>query len=149
MRRRGSAPVLVAAWIVVMWPPCSSGSTANASYRCHLFRLALLAAAWGPFRTRRYADWMLVVLAAAFLIKANAPHFPGAYNYHAGTAQPTAPILSSYCSQARGNQLIILDMADDLYASALPPRACVTPRSYRGGTRRPLHHAVCRNWGIT
>jgi hypothetical protein len=31
--------------------------------------------------------------------------------------QPTAPILSAYCSQVRGNQLIVLDVADDLYAS--------------------------------
>jgi hypothetical protein len=34
--------------------------------------------------------------------------------------QATAPILSGYCAQARGNELIVLDLADDLYAAALP-----------------------------
>jgi hypothetical protein len=63
---------------------------------------------------------MLVVLAAAFLIKASAPELPWGLNFRAGTVQPTAPILSSYCSQARGNQLIVVDLVDDLYASALP-----------------------------
>jgi hypothetical protein len=63
---------------------------------------------------------MLVVLAAAFLIKASAPELPWGLNYRAGTVQPTAPILSNYCSQARGNQLIVMDLVDDLYASALP-----------------------------
>ena len=60
------------------------------------------------------------MLAAAFLIKASAPELPWGLNYRAGTVQPTAPILSDYCSQARGNQLIVLDLADDLYASVLP-----------------------------
>jgi hypothetical protein len=97
----------------------------SASYLLPLVpALALLAAAWGPFRTRRYADWMLVVLAAAFLVKISAPELPWGLNYRAGTVQPTAPILSAYCSQARGNQLIVLDVVDGLYAqvyaSALP-----------------------------
>jgi hypothetical protein len=82
--------------------------------------LALLAAAWGPFRTRHYAPWMLVVLAAAFLIKASAPELPWGLDYRAGTVQPAAPILAAYCAQARGNELIVLEVADDLYASALP-----------------------------
>ena len=82
--------------------------------------LALLAAAWGPFRTRRYAPWMVVVLAAAFLIKASAPEMPWGLDYRAGTVQPAAPVLSNYCEQARGNQLIVLELADDLYASVLP-----------------------------
>ena len=31
-----------------------------------------------------------------------------------------APVLSNYCAQERGNQLIVLEMSDDLYASVLP-----------------------------
>src|SRR5665647_1970943 len=63
---------------------------------------------------------MLVVLAAAFLIKTSAPEQPWGLDYRAGTVQAAAPILSGYCAQARGNELIVLDLADDLYASALP-----------------------------
>ena len=121
LRRRGHATVLLAAWIAVMLAALLGWQYRNASYLLPLVpALALLAAAWGPFRTRRYADWMLVVLAAAFLIKMSVPELPWGLNYRAGTVQPTAPILSAYCRQARGNQLIVLDLADDLYASALP-----------------------------
>ena len=93
----------------------------NAAYLLPLVpALALLAAAWGPFRTPRYAPWMAVALAAAFLIKVSAPELPWGLDYRAGTVQPTAPILSDYCTQARGNELMVLDVADDLYASVLP-----------------------------
>ena len=121
LRRRGSAPVLLAAWIVVVLTAVLGWQYRNAAYMLPLVpALALLAAAWGPFRTRRYAPWMLVVLAAAFLVKTAAPELPWGLDYRAGTVQPTAPILSEYCAQARGNELIILDVTDDLYASALP-----------------------------
>jgi hypothetical protein len=56
----------------------------------------------------------------AFLIKASAPGLPWGINAREGTVQPTAPALSAYCAQSRGNPLIILDLADDLYASVLP-----------------------------
>jgi hypothetical protein len=121
LRRRGSASVLLAAWITVMVVALLGWQYRNSSYLLPLVpAMALLAAAWGPFRTPRYADWMLVVLAAAFLIKISVPELPWGLNYRAGTVQSAAPILSAYCRQARGNQLIVLDLADDLYASALP-----------------------------
>ena len=121
LRGRKAAPVLLAAWIAVMLAAMLGWQYRNASYLLPLVpALALLAAAWGPFRTQRYAPWMLVVLAAAFLIKTSAPEQPWGLDYRAGTVQPTAPILSGYCAQARGNELIVLDLADDLYASALP-----------------------------
>jgi hypothetical protein len=121
LRRRTSAPVLLAAWIAVMLAAMLGWQYRNASYLVPLVpALALLAAAWGPFRTRQYAHWMLVVLAAAFLIKASAPELPWGLDYRAGTVQPAAAILSDYCVQARGNSLIVLEVADDLYASVLP-----------------------------
>jgi hypothetical protein len=63
---------------------------------------------------------MAVALAAAFLIKVSAPELPWGLDYRAGTVQPAAPILSDYCAQGRGNELMVLDVADDLYASVLP-----------------------------
>jgi hypothetical protein len=120
LRGRGTAPVLLAAWIAVMLAATLAWQYRNASYLLPLVpALALLAAAWGPFRTRQYAPWMMVVLAAGFLVKSGAPGLPWGLDYRAGTVQRTAPILSAYCAQARGNELIILDVADDLYATVL------------------------------
>jgi Dolichyl-phosphate-mannose-protein mannosyltransferase len=121
LRRRTCGPVLLAAWIAVMLAAMFAWQYRNTAYLLPLApALALLAAVWGPFRAQRYTPWMLVVLTAAFLIKASAPELPWGLDYRAGTVQPTAPILSAYCNQARGNQIIILGLADDLYASVLP-----------------------------
>ena len=121
LRGRRTAPVLLAAWIAVTLAAMLTWQYRNASYLLPLVpALALLAAAWGPFRSRQYAPWMLVVLAAGFLVKGNAPELPWGLDYRTSTVQHTAPILSAYCAQARGNQLIILDVADDLYAAVLP-----------------------------
>jgi Dolichyl-phosphate-mannose-protein mannosyltransferase len=121
LRRRTSAPVLLASWITVMLAAMLGWQYRNASYLLPLVpALTLLAAGWGPFRTRSYTPWVLVVLAGAFMIKVSAPELPWGLEYRAGTVQPTAPILSDYCVQARGNELIVLEVADDLYASVLP-----------------------------
>ena len=121
LRRRTCAPVLLTAWIAVTLGAALGWQYRNAAYLLPLVpALSLLAAAWGPFRTPRYAPWMAVALAAAFLIKLSAPELPWGLDYRGGTVQPTAPILSDYCAQARGNELMVLDVADDLYASVLP-----------------------------
>ena len=126
LRGRRTAPVLLAAWMAVMLAAMLAWQYRNASYLLPLLpALALLAAAWGPFRSRQYAPWMLVALAAGFLVKSSAPELPWGLDYRAGTVQPTAPILSDYCAQARGNELIILDVAhldvaDNRYAAVLP-----------------------------
>jgi len=121
LRRRGTAPVLLAAWMAVTAAAPLAWQYRNASYLLPLVpALALLAAAWGPFRARRYAPWVLAVLAAGLVIKCSAPGLPWGLDYRAGTVVRTAPILSAYCAQARGNELIILDVADNLYATVLP-----------------------------
>jgi hypothetical protein len=121
LRGRRTAPVLLAAWIALTLAAMLAWQYRNASYLLPLVpALALLAAAWGPFRTRQAAPWMLVVLAAGFLVKSSAPELPWGLDYRAGTVVRTAPILSAYCAQARGNELIILDVADNLYATVLP-----------------------------
>ena len=119
LRGRRTAPVLLAVWIAVTLAATLTWHYRNASYLLPLVpALALLAAAWGPFRTRQYAPWMLVALAAGYLVKSGAPGQPWGLNYGGGTAQRTAPILSAYCAEARGNELIVLD--DELYAAVLP-----------------------------
>jgi 4-amino-4-deoxy-L-arabinose transferase-like glycosyltransferase len=121
LRKRSGAPVLLAAWMVVILAAALGWQYRNVSYLLPLMpALALLAAAWGPFRTPRYAPWMWLMLAVVFSIKANAPALSWGLDYRAGTIQPAAPILSAYCAQGRGNEMIVLDVADDLYASVLP-----------------------------
>src|SRR5664280_2620607 len=121
LRGRRTAPVLLAAWMAVMLAAMLAWHYRNASYLLPLVpALALLAAAWGPFRTRQAAPWMLVVLAAGFLVKSSAPELPWGLDYRAGTVIQTAPILSAYCAQARGNELLVLDVADNRYAAVLP-----------------------------
>jgi 4-amino-4-deoxy-L-arabinose transferase-like glycosyltransferase len=121
LRGRRSAPVLVAVWMAVTLAATLGWQYRNAAYLLPLVpALGLMAAGWGPFRTRQYAPWMLAALAAGLLIKVSAPEQPWGLDYRAGTVQRAAPILSDYCAQGRGNELIILDMADDLYATALP-----------------------------
>jgi hypothetical protein len=118
---RKSGPVLLAAWMVVAVGTALGWQYRNASYLLPLVpALALLAGAWGPLRTRQYAPWMAVVLGAAFLIKASAPAMPWGLDYRGGTVQAAAPLLSNYCGQRRGNELIVLELSDDLYASVLP-----------------------------
>src|SRR5260370_39879266 len=77
LQLRGSAPVLLAAWMGVMLTAVLGWQYRNAAYLLPLVpALALLAAAWGPFRTRRYAPWILAVLAAALLLKPTPPRLP-------------------------------------------------------------------------
>ena len=121
LRRRTSASVLVAVWIIVMAGAVLVWQYRNASYLLPLVpAMVLLIAGWSPFATGRFAAWMGVGIAAVFLLKATGPNLPWGLNAQAGTVQPLAPALSSYCEQARGNTLVVVDLADDLYASVLP-----------------------------
>jgi hypothetical protein len=63
---------------------------------------------------------MLAALCGAFLVKAASPEAPWGLNYRAGTIQPVATALSQYCNEAGSNDLIVVDLADDLYGSTLP-----------------------------
>jgi hypothetical protein len=121
LRRRTAASTLLACWIAIMLAAVLVWQYRNASYLLPLIpALAILTAGWTPFSAPRYAHWMLVVLAGAFLVKAVSPAAPWGLNTESGTVQPVAPALSRYCMEARGNPLIVVNMVDDLYAAALP-----------------------------
>ena len=121
LRRRTAASTLVAAWMAVMLAAVLGWQYRNAAYLLPLVpALAVFTAGWSPFAAPRYARWMIVGLAVTFLIKASGPALPWGLNAQEGTVQAAAPPLSEYCEQARGNPLIILDIADDLYATTLP-----------------------------
>jgi 4-amino-4-deoxy-L-arabinose transferase-like glycosyltransferase len=121
LRQRTAASTLLAAWMAVMIAAVLVWQYRNASYLLPLVpALAILTAGWSPFAAPRYARWMILLLAATFLIKASGPGLPWGISAQEGTVQPVAPALSQYCGQGRGNSLVIAGIADDLYASALP-----------------------------
>jgi hypothetical protein len=79
---------------------------------------------------------MLAFLTAAFVAKAALPDAPWGLSFHRGTVQADAPLLSGYCQRARGNELILVGMDDDLYASTLPLaklRYCLVGANLAGG----------------
>jgi len=98
--------------------------------------LAILATAYGPLFSKRMAPWMLALLGAAFVAKAVAPAAPWGLSFERGTVQADAPLLSGYCQRARANELIVVGMDDDLYASTLPLaklRYCLVGANLAGG----------------
>jgi hypothetical protein len=121
LRQRSAASVLLACWIAAVLATTLAWQYRNAAYLLPLTpALALLAAAWGPFSRPRNGRWMLAAMAAFFFLKVSVPDAPWGLNFQPGSVQPTAPALASYCTQARGNPLIVVDLADDLFASTLP-----------------------------
>jgi hypothetical protein len=82
--------------------------------------LAILAAAYNPLSSGRSAKWLLTLVAAAFAAKAALPSVRWGLPFRAGTNVAVAPLLSAYCQRARGNELILVDTPDELYASLLP-----------------------------
>ena len=66
-------------------------------------------------------QWWLLLMAGGVLVwKAMMPATPWGMSFARGTVQPVAPIVSTYCQQERANELIIVGMDDDLYATVLP-----------------------------
>jgi hypothetical protein len=132
LRRRTHAATLLACWIAGAGAGVLVWQYRNASYLLPLVpALAILATAHSPFLQRRYAGWTLACLAALFVVKCVLPEMPWGLAFDQPTVQPLAAPLATYCDLRRGNPLIIVDIADDLFASALPLErlryAAVTP----------------------
>jgi len=84
---------------------------------------------------------MLVLVCAGSLLKLAAPENPWGLSYRAGTVQPLAPALSTYCESRRSTRLVIVDVADDLYAPALPIQVrylIMSPIRMRGAYGMPF-----------
>jgi hypothetical protein len=121
LRRRDFSATLLACWIVASLVTILAWQYRNASYLLPLIpALAIVAGAYNPFIQRRFAPWMLACLAAAFLIKCFTPELPWGLGFGKSSVQPLAAPLRTYCEQRRGNELIVVDIADDLIASDLP-----------------------------
>ncbi len=121
LRKRSFEATLLLCWIVAVVASVSVWEYRNASYLLPLLpALAIVGSSYGPFANMRPSWWMLALVGAAFLLKVGAPGSPAGISFEAGTVQPVAPLVSSYCTQRRENELIIVGMDDDLYASTLP-----------------------------
>jgi hypothetical protein len=121
LRKREAGATLLACWMLAAGASVLLWQYRSASYLLPLVpALALLASAYSPFGDRRYAPWMVACLAGVFLVKCAVPELSWGLSFRAGTIQPLAQPLSAYCAQKRGNQLIIVNVADDLYGATLP-----------------------------
>ena len=137
VRKRSAAPVLLLCWLATLTAAVFGWQYRNISYLLPMApAMAILAAAYGPLFSRRRAPWMLAFIAAAFGVKAATPSAPWGLSFQSGTVQADAPLLSEYCQRARGNELILAGMDDDLYASTLPLeklRYCLVGVNLAGG----------------
>jgi hypothetical protein len=137
VRKWSAAPVLLLCWLVTLAAAVFGWQYRNISYLLPMVpALAILATAYGPLFSKRRAPWMLAVLGAAFVVKGALPAAPWGLSFHRGTVQADAPLVSGYCQRARGNELILVGMDDDLYASTLPLaklRYCLVGARLTGG----------------
>lgn len=125
LRRRaessGAPAVLLACWLAAPAAAMLVWQYRNAAYLLPLTApMAIATAAYGPFSDRGATRWLLLLIALAAAAKVATPQFPWGISFAAGTVQPVAPIVSSYCARNRANPLILVGMDDDLYAAALP-----------------------------
>jgi hypothetical protein len=137
VRKWSAAPVLLLCWLASLAAAVFGWQYRNISYLLPMVpALAILATVYGPLFSKRRAPWMLALIGAAFVAKAAAPAAPWGLSFQRGTVQAEAPLLSEYCQRARGNELIVVGMDDDLYASTLPLaklRYCLVGANVAGG----------------
>jgi hypothetical protein len=137
VRKWSAGAVLLLCWLASLAAAVFGWQYRNIAYLLPMVpALAILAAGYGTLFSKRWAPWMLVFLGAAFGAKATLPAAPWGLSFERGTVQAEAPLLSQYCQRARGNELILVGMDDDLYASTLPLaklRYCLVGANGGGG----------------
>ncbi len=120
LRRRSAEAILVACWLAPMLAAVFMWQYRNGTYLIPcLAPMAVAAAVYAPLPNRS-AWWTAVLLAAALAMKLAMPAAPWGLSFAAGTIQSAARPLQDYCRMARGNELVVVDLADDFYASTLP-----------------------------
>jgi hypothetical protein len=121
LRRRSGEATLLACWLAVVIAAVLGWQYRNASYLLPIVpALALLATTYGPLSSRSTAPWMLMLVCAAVVGKGALPAAPFGISFQEGTVQRSSRPLSDYCERRRGNELIVVDPDEDLYAAALP-----------------------------
>jgi hypothetical protein len=121
LRKRSGPAVLLACWMAMVVAAILAFQYRNISYMLPIVpALAILATGYGPYTEGRRSMWMLAFVCAAFVWKAAFPSAPWGLSFQRGTIQAVAPLVSDYCARGRANELILVGMDDDLYASTLP-----------------------------
>jgi hypothetical protein len=173
LRKRSADAVLLACWLGPMLAAVFLWQYRNGTYLIPcLAPMALAAAVYAPLPNRS-SWWTAIALAGALALKLAMPTAPWGLSFTAGTIQPAATSLQSYCRLARGNELVVVDLVDDLYASTLPLaglRYALVSNSLSGGQLtmdfpgmgitmsatqfdefaawKPRFRAVLHQWGI-
>jgi len=120
-RSRTPRGVLLVCWLAAVFATLLIWRYRNAAYLLPaLPALAIAAAAHGPVFRGKRAGAALCVCAAAFLVKVSFPRQPWGLRFDSATRLTVAAPLSRYCNAARARDLVIVDMTDGLYATALP-----------------------------
>ena len=119
LRKRSAEATLLACWLAPMLAAIFLWQYRNATYviPC-LAPLAVAAAVYAPLSSKA-PGWTALILALAFAAKLATPAQPWGLSFAPETL-PAAPALENYCRQQRGNDLMVVDLVDDLYASTLP-----------------------------
>jgi hypothetical protein len=122
-RRESIRPVLLAAWLIVVFAAMCAFQTRYFHYAVFLIvPLCIAAACYGPFSSPRWRWWMIAVLCLAFSVKTFVKDRTWSLTFGAGPPLPAAAILRPYSDLARPNALVLVDSDDDFYAAALPLR---------------------------
>ena len=120
IRKRSAGAILLACWFVPMLAAVFLWQYRNATYLIPcLAPMAAAAAIYAPLlhRSRLFA---FGVLAVALVMKLAMPAEPWGLSFNAVAIPSPAASFDNYCRLARGNDLVIVDIADNFYASALP-----------------------------
>ncbi len=82
LRRRSFEATLLLCWILAALASVAAGQFPETALLLPLLpALAILGASYGPFSTMRPVWWMLALVAAAFVLKAGAPHSPAGISF--------------------------------------------------------------------
>ena len=120
LRARSATATLLVCWLIPPVAAVLGWSYRNVSYILPAIpALAIMAAACSPFLPRRPV-WLLAVASIVLIFKVSFPEEPWGISFRRGTVQPLAAALDSYAVRHRANELILVGMDDDLYASTLP-----------------------------
>ena len=119
LRAREWQAIWLACWLAPVLAAPFLWGYRNATYLVpSIAPMAIAAACYFP-KTKR-AWHVLALPGVATLAALLFPAQTWGLSFASGTIEPAAPAVSQYCEQARGNQLISVEMKDDLYASVLP-----------------------------
>ena len=121
LRKRAPDAVLLLVWLAALTAAVFGSRYRNISYLLPMVpALAVMSAVYSPLAGPRRGAWLLAFASVALVWKIAASTAPFGISFTRATVQRQAPALTDYCERERENELILVDPADNLYASLLP-----------------------------